>query len=258
MTKNNSNENDHFNGREAIEHVAEAHAKGLIASSEIHGAETPGHISALADAARDTALVLLLVWTILIPFHIAAFSLIKILAVFSFGWSIWKCGRSAWLGWSRLERLHRILEQERWEIQHQRPQERLELQALYSAKGLEGKLLDDVLDVLMADDNRLLRVMVEEELGLSLESHEHPLKQGLGALIGSLLSALTCLIGLVLSPHFGIIVASLMVMGICGVILAYHAKNRLVSAAIWNIGLGALSFGTVYFLLEYLFQMVIP
>ncbi len=90
-------------------------------------------------------------------------------------------GRSAWLGWSRLERLHRILAQEKWEIEHNREQEREELGVLYAAKGFEGKLLEDVLDVLMADGDRLLKVMVEEELGLTLESQVHPLKQGLGA-----------------------------------------------------------------------------
>ncbi len=35
----------------------------------------------------------------------------------------------------------------------------------------------------MADDNRLLRVMLEEELGLTLEAYEHPLKQAFGALL---------------------------------------------------------------------------
>ena len=32
----------------------------------------------------------------------------------------------------------------------------------------------------MADGDRLLRVMLEEELGFSLEVYDHPLKQALG------------------------------------------------------------------------------
>ncbi len=36
------------------------------------------------------------------------------------------------------------IEEERWEIQHHRAQERLELTEMYAAKGLSGKLLEEV------------------------------------------------------------------------------------------------------------------
>lgn len=242
----------HFKGREAIEHVAEAQAQGIMSAAEIHGTEAPGYISAGADAARDTAVAILLLWAILMHMHLSPAILIGILAVFGAGWGLWKCGRSAWLGWSRLERLHRLLEQERWEIQHHRQQERDELGALYASKGLEGKLLEDVLDVLMADDNRLLRVMVEEELGLSLASQEHPLKQALGALIGSLIATFICLSGLSIYLPFGIIISALIVIGCAGALSGYHFSNRIIPAVIWNIGVAVLSFGFVYFIIQYL------
>src|SRR5262249_44443752 len=143
-----------------------------------------------ADAARETCLALALLW--LFGLHWAA------LLIFSGAWLIWKTGRSAWLGWSRIERLHRIVAQEKWEIEHHRQQEREELGALYAAKGFEGKLLEDVLDVLMADNDRLLRVMVEEELGLSLHSQEHPLKQATGAFLGVLAGSILTLLGLLI------------------------------------------------------------
>ncbi len=242
----------HFKGKDAIGHVAEAQARGLIASAEIHGTETPGHISAGADAARETAVALLLFWTILSALQAPPPAIALTLSLFAFGWLTWKCGRSAWLGWSRLERLHRVLGQEKWEIEHHRSQERSELKELYAAKGFEGKLLEDVLDVLMADDNRLLRVMVEEELGLSLESHEHPLKQAFGALIGTLIASLFCISGLLVFPSYGIIASSLIVIGIAGAVSAKYADNRWIPAIVWNMGLGALAFGCVYFLLDYL------
>ena len=93
------------------------------------------------------------------------------------------------LGWARLERLHRIVEEERYEIENHRQQEREELKELYRAKGFQGKLLDEVVDVLMADGERLLKVMVEEELGLSLQSQEHPLKQGAGSALGAFVAS---------------------------------------------------------------------
>lgn len=255
MTDPTENTPAHFKDKDAIGHVAEAQAQGVIASAEIHGLEIPGYISAGADAARETAIALLLIWTILIPFNPLSSHFLPIvlqmLAVFAFGWSIWKGGRSAWLGWFRLERLHRILEQEKWEIEHHRPQERSELGALYATKGFEGKLLEDVLDVLMADDNRLLRVMVEEELGLSLASYEHPLKQGLGAFLGAVSASLVCLAAFLLYPSLGLVAGSFLVMVIASAVLASHAQNRWAPAIIWNIGLGALSFGCVYFLHVY-------
>ena len=161
-------ENTHFTGKDPLEHVAEKIAEGKLSSVEVHGTELPGHISAGADAARETAVVLLLISSILLSLHLPLSQLTVDILIFSTGWTLWKFGRSAWLGWSRLERLHRVVKQEKWEIDNNRDQERMELRELYAAKGFEGKLLDHVIDVLMADGDRLLKVMLEEELGLNL------------------------------------------------------------------------------------------
>ena len=171
---------DHFNGKGALKHMVEHQSDGVISMAESHGTEMPGHVSSFADAAREVAFLLLVAGTICHRFQMPPLQTLQLLSLLSCGLIIWKTGRSAWLGWSRLERLHRLVEQERWEIQNHRPQEREELYALYRPKGFEGQLLEEVVDVLMADDERLLRVMLEEEMGLKLRCHEHPLKQGLG------------------------------------------------------------------------------
>ena len=161
----------------------------------------PGHISAGSDAARETAIVFLLLAILLNALTTPTPSIFWLISgVFTFGWFLWKIGRSAWLGWSRLERLHRVMAEEKWEIEHHRKQERTELKALYEAKGFEGKLLEDVLDVLMADEERTLQIMLEEELGLSLEQQEHPLKQSMGAAIGTLSAWIICWLGLYFFP----------------------------------------------------------
>jgi vacuolar iron transporter family protein len=241
----------HFKGKEAIDHVAEAQAQGIIASSEMHGTEIPGHISAATDAARESALALAMIWVIL-AFLELPFELISILVeIFGCGWVLWKMGRSAWLAWFRLERLHRIVAQEKWEIEHHRQQEREELKALYAAKGFEGKLLEEVLDVLMADGDRLLRVMVEEELGLSLESHEHPLKQSLGAFIGSFLAVTFCSVCLWSYPAWGLVIGSAITLGVSSAIAAHHERNRIIPAIVWNLGIASVSFGFVYFMISY-------
>lgn len=235
---------NHFKGKEALQHVIDARLKGKIASSEMHGTELPGHLSAAADAAKETALISLVLWTLL---GSAAHWL---MVVFIFGWLIWKVGRSAILGWSRLERLHRLIEEERWEIEHHRPQEKMELRALYSAKGFSGKLLDEVVEVLMADDNRLLQVMLEEELGLSLESYEHPLKQALGAFLGVVVSTLIVSIGLFALPLWGPALCAALVIAFCTGAVARGEKNRCAPAIIWNLSVAALAAGSSYFLAQ--------
>ena len=56
---------DHFKGKTAVKHVAEAQARGIIAAAEIHGTEIPGSISSATDAARHTVILLLLSQTLL-------------------------------------------------------------------------------------------------------------------------------------------------------------------------------------------------
>jgi VIT1/CCC1 family predicted Fe2+/Mn2+ transporter len=146
-----------------------------------------------------------------------------------------------------------VVAQEKWEIEHNRPQEREELKALYSAKGFEGKLLDDVIDVLMADGDRLLRVMVEEELGLSLESHEHPLKQAIGAALGALIGCALCLLVFFIYPPWGIVIGAALAMILSAASAAQHEGNKLVPAIVWNLGIGAIAFGFAWFMTQFLF-----
>lgn len=244
-----TNQPSHFKGKDAIGHVAEAQAKGLVSAAEIHGTEIPGPISAGADAARDTAFLLLLFslfLELLVPNSPALF----LLMTFSLGLLVFRTARSAWLGWFRLERLHRVLNQEKWEIEHNREQEREELKELYRAKGFQGELLENVIDVLMADGDRLLKVMVQEELGLSLENVEHPLKQGLGASIGVIAAALLCLFGQFLFGHYGLLAFSLLTIAISAAITAIYAKNKTIPALVWNLAFCIVAYGLIVFLFQ--------
>jgi hypothetical protein len=246
---------EHFKGKTAIRHVVEAQAKGIIAASEIHGTEIPGSISAATDSARTTAIILLLLNLLLIHSHFTLRQTLLSFIIFILGWFIWSVGRSAWLGWSRLERLHRVLEEEHWEIEHNREQERDELKALYQAKGFEGQLLEDVMDVLMADGDRLLKIMIEEELGLSLEVHEHPLKQSLGAAIGIFLTALLSFACYWIWPTGGLYLAAFVTLFATSWISATFQGNHRIPAIIWNLGLAFLAVGMTYFLFKFLTDM---
>ena len=240
-------ESTHFKGKKAIEHVIDARIKGKIVSSEIHGTELPGHYSAAADAAKETALILLIFWTLLSELHFLSNEIHWISLSFIIGYLFWKVGRSAILGYSRLERLHRLIEEERWEIEHHRPQERSELKALYAAKGFSGKLLEEAVDTLMADDNRLLQEMLEEELGLALESYEHPLKQALGAFVGVIVSSLIMAVGFFLLPWWSTLITAALIIAVSAATVAHLERNQPLPAIIWNLANAALAAGAAFF-----------
>lgn len=238
---------DHFEGKSVVTHLKEARKKGALASAEIHGVEMSGSMAALADASKETALLLLIFWLI---FHtsLTPSILTHYAILLASAWIIWKTARSALLGWSRIERLHRLIEEERWEIQHHRAQEKEELKEMYAAKGLKGKLLEETVEVLMADDNRLLKLMIEEELGLTLEAYEHPLKQAFGAFCGSCGAALLCVAGLFVWPQAGLpILVSLTLILSC-IISAKLENNKAWNLIVWNLATAALIYGCVYFL----------
>lgn len=238
----------HFNEKEAIAHVVEKQALGIVEAQEVHGNEIPGHLSAATDSAKETALYLCFVAIILNHHQMAYSESIYFLFLFFIATLVWKTCRSAWLGWARLERLHRVIAQEKWEIEHHRTQEREELKALYAAKGFQGQLLDDVVDVLMADGDRLLKVMVEEELGLSLETQQHPLKQALGAFMGALVAGTAMAAGIYIQFPEGALIACLLVVALSSFFAARYEKNNGIQAVIWNLGLALLSLSSAYFL----------
>ncbi len=234
----------HFEGKSVLEHLKEARSRGAFASAETHGTEAPGCISAGSDSAKETAFVLLLISILFHPVSPTT------LILFSIAWFLWKTGRSALLGWARIERLHRLIQEEKWEIEHNREEERQELTALYKTKGLSGKLLEDVISVFMADDNRLLSIMLEEEMGLTLEVFEHPLKQSSGAAIGVLASSSLFISTFIFFPLYGPLIISACIIGISSYIAAKQDRSRTLEALIWNLSAAALAGGTLYFLTQ--------
>jgi hypothetical protein len=219
----------HFQGKKPLQHVVDAQVKGRITVESMHGSEVPGHIFSACDAVQELSIIFIVLYMVF--FQLLSFTIFVTLFI---AWIIWKTMRSALLAWSRLERLHRLTEQERWEIQHHREQEREELIALYQAKGFSGQLLEEVVEVLMADENRLLQVMLEEEMGLALETFEHPLKQACGAFIGALLSSIILGCCLLWCSFYPTIIITALLFIIASIIAAKKEKNRIGYAAIWN------------------------
>lgn len=231
---------DHFKGKSVPEHLKEARIKGAIASAEIHGIEISNFIATGFEAARHTLIFLFLLW-MLFPHQILHCLL------FSTAFLVWKSCHVAFLSWSCLERVHRITEEERWEIEHNREQEKEELKMIYMAKGLSGKLLEDVVSVFMANDHRALNLMLEEELGLTLESYDHPLQQGISAALGVLIATIFFLSCSFFLP-FGFLVGLICGIGLTAAIQAKILKNRVIDAVVWSLAIAILMGGTAHFL----------
>lgn len=239
----------HFEGKDAARHVVEAKAKGLLDQTESHGTEPPSLLSAACDSSKETSFSLLLLFAVATFAGLTHEAIGKVLIFFSIGLMMWKMGRSAMIAWGRLERLDKVLEEERYEIEHNTEQEREELSALYQAKGFEGKLLERVIDVLMADDNRLLKVMLEEELGLRLGSCEHPLKMAVASGLASFLSSIFILTFYFFGKDFSLILGGLLVIGFCSLVAAKFEKNEPLSTLIWNLSIATGVLGTIYFMM---------
>jgi VIT1/CCC1 family predicted Fe2+/Mn2+ transporter len=146
--------------------------------------------------------------------------------------------------------LHRIAIEEKEEIESNRPQEKEELIALYGAKGFSGPLLDKVVEVLMADQDRLLRVMLQEEMGFRIEEHPHPLIQGLMASLGVLFSMIV-LIPLVFGLSVEVVLfSSALFVGVVGGVVALLEKNDVIPAIVWNGTLAAVTLVLIHACME--------
>lgn len=239
---------EHFKGKEALGHVIEARAKGKEFMIQEHGSVMPSSVSIAFGVAKEVAFTTPLL--AIISFYLSPVLTTPFFLLFFLSFVLYQTAKTAITGWSRLQKLHRMIEEERYEIMHHRPQEKEELTALYKAKGFSGKLLEEVIDILMADDNRLLEVMLEEEFGLELEKLDHPLKQALGAFIGGFASTALLFIGLFIFPPLSFILISSIIVIITCLIEAIREKAARLPTVIWNLAIYYFIYAMLYFALQ--------
>lgn len=174
---------------DAADHVSEARlrARQMLAGES--------HLGAVDDwrrvlvTARDAMILVWLTWVALHAFGDPPFTGYALVALavglaVMFGIST---GRSTH---AQVEYYASELDRERREIREHFEHERDEVRVLYAAKGFREPLLSQIVDTLSADDDRLLKVMMEEELGLSMHHMQHPLIVGLSNFAGALVAGL--------------------------------------------------------------------
>jgi len=247
----------HFTESNVVEHLRKAREKGRKAISEFHAVEVPGHISAGAESAKDTAISSFMINMIGMMLALPEGKIAILLSVYMIGIFFWKVGRSAQLARSRLDRIDTLVQEEKHEIEHNRDEEREELTEMYRAKGFTEPLLTKIIDVLMADDNKLLAVMLEEELGVQTDAYVHPLKQAFGAGVGVLVTALSIPIGLMISKTYGLFFTTFIITGFSSYLMAKIEKIPAFENTIKWASLTFLTTFATYFFTKFLIHEIL-
>ncbi|MEM8629339.1 MAG: VIT1/CCC1 transporter family protein [Chlamydiota bacterium] len=225
----------HFAGKPALEHLVEARKKGSAFTQEAHASELSGFLEAGVRATQETVALFLIFLPLLheklLPFYPGFFA-------FTLAYSLWRGSFSALRGFGKLERLHRLIQEEHWEITHHRDQEREELEELYRAKGFSGEILNHIVTTLMSDDHRLLEVMLTEEIGIQTGRYEHPLKGAVSAFCTSLLCSLLFTLTWSFGGFFPSLTLCLGAMGLANLYLAHKERIAKTASTCWLLSLG--------------------
>lgn len=217
-----------------------------ILFSDFYKTEKPEHLIAAISSSKETVVLSFILIIIFSQIHLPLTKIKIIYFTFLIGFIFWKSCQTAFLGWIRLNKFHKIIKEEKYEIEHHRENERKELETIYKAKGFSGKLLNDVIDVLMADDNRLLQVMMEEEMGLILRRYEHPLKQAIFALLGVLFASFFLILTLNKPYEFFLLGTFIFILS------SIYSKTNISFEILWNLAILALISIISFFSIKYL------
>lgn len=224
---------------------ARRRARGLFNSEEAH--DRPYELVHAATAGRDAVVIVLMLWSVLLGIHAIEHAFAALLAA-AVAAALHTGVSNALAVHAQLRYWEGELVRERNEIRDQPEHEREELRMLYQAKGFSGELLEAVVDTISNDDERLLKVMLEEELGIFFEQRNHPVVTGLftgaGALASGVLVALAAGTG---TPGAAIVTTGIVLAILCLVRHGSAIRAGVESFARWAILAGIVS-GVAYLL----------
>lgn len=152
---------------------------------------------------------------------------------------------------------------EYWEVDNLPEKERDEIREIYREKGFEGETLEKIVDVITADRDRWVNVMMKEELGMSLEE-KSPLKIGSVTYISFLLIGLIPLLVYVwdyfspLSMNLFLSSSILTAAGfiIIGVLKSYITQTSITRGIIETLLLGIIAASVAYFVGDWLEKLI--
>jgi VIT1/CCC1 family predicted Fe2+/Mn2+ transporter len=161
---------------DAADHIVEARDRARrMLGGEAHLGAVDDWRQSLATA-RDTLVMVWLVWVGLASLgHADAGGVLIATAV---GMALYRGVATARSTATQANYYATEFERERTEIREHFDEECEEIRALYAAKGFREPMLTQIVQTLSADDDRLLKVMMEEELGLHMHHMHHPIVVG--------------------------------------------------------------------------------
>ncbi|MCB0641559.1 MAG: VIT1/CCC1 transporter family protein, partial [Phaeodactylibacter sp.] len=142
--------------------------------------------------------------------------------------------------------------------------EREEVRAIYASKGFEGELLEQVVDVITADRDRWVDVMMKEELEM-VEEKKSPIMMGMITYLSFLLIGLIPLLVYVWDYIFGfsgsLFLWSCMLTSIAFVLIGFLKTSvtgtSILKGIVETWTLGALAASVAYFVGDVLEQIVL-
>jgi VIT1/CCC1 family predicted Fe2+/Mn2+ transporter len=156
----------------------------------------------------------------------------------------------------QLDFYRREIRREAKEIEEDIEGERAELTALYATKGLKGPVLKEAVDQICADPEILLKVMMEEELGIFTSRFEHPALSGLVDACAAVLGAAPAGIAFALFSNSWMVLGVpgaalgiwLLSAGAFGALRVLHTLEPPLEAAAVNVGIALASGGSAWFI----------
>jgi VIT1/CCC1 family predicted Fe2+/Mn2+ transporter len=153
---------------------------------------------------------------------------------------------------------------EYWEVENLPEKEKEEIREIYQAKGFEGELLEQVVEVITADKDRWVDVMMKEELNMT-KADKSPLAMGAMTFISFVLVGLIPLISYVWDYSseeasqnlfkVSIVLTSLAFVGI-GWLKSYVAETSRIRSITETLFLGAAAAILSYFVGSFLEQLI--
>lgn len=142
---------------------------------------------------------------------------------------------------------------EYWEVEHLPEVEKAEIREIYQAKGFEGRLLDEVVDVIIADKDRWVDVMMKEELEM-VEEQKSPIVMGTVTYVSFILIGLIPLL-IYVWDYFSPVTGSLFVWSSVftglGFIIIGTLKTYVTQTNVWRGVLETLVLGAIAALVAY-------
>ena len=250
-----SPDDDHPASSDAADHLIDARLR----ARQMLGAES--HLGAVDDwrraliSTRDALIHVWLTWIALYCFGNPPFSGLMLVAM-AISLACLVAISTARSTHAQVQYYAEEFDRERAEIRNDFEHERAEIQALYAAKGFQGELLERVVDTICAADDRLLKVMMEEELGLSMHHVNHPLVVGAwnfaGALLGGLTLALPTIWLSARATEIWMPTGGLLLLAIVSVMSARAAGRSVVQIFAVATVTAVVTGGTVFLLAQWL------